>query len=516
MAEHDLRLNILNTLLTTPHRQLQQIWPVHQQLIQQDPRFYVRLAAWYSDHGDVRDHKEMFIIALVLSTFPGHRNAGLALLRNLPPYQVGRVVDFVSGRKEKVTVRVEQPGVKRPKRLKATAPAGSVPAKTETLVEDFGLFRNPPRSLKTEVERYLREREADADWFDGTVLTARKVLKRLYALLHIKPGERAQQILFDEQPPANSRLAALKQLANTTDAVEQARIIRAAALPYRVAVTVVAQPTPIVWAALVERMSPQELINSMGLLQRRNLLEHELIKPLIDAKLDKAQSAGRVSALKAGEALKAVKVSDETKAKLEAVADKQVKAKGRITRPVCMLIDKSGSMQVAIELGKRIGALLSSVCENKLYVYAFDALAIPIDPGKTDLASWERALAGINADGATSIGVGVEMLRRKKQYVEQIILVTDEGENTAPLFVETLKKYRDEVKADPNVCIVRTPNGDSLIERQCKAAGIMVDVFQFTGDYYSLPNLIPLLARPSKLELLLEIMDYPLPERKPA
>ena len=27
---------------------------------------------------------------------------------------------------------------------------------------------------------------------------------------------------------------------------------------------------------------------------------------------------------------------------------------------------------------------------------------------------------------------------------------------------------------------------------------------------------VPLLARPSKLELLLEIMDYPLPQRKPA
>ncbi len=64
--EHDLRLEILNTLLTTPHRELEQIWPVHRKLAEQDPRFYVRLAAWYHDHGDVRDHKEMFIITLVL------------------------------------------------------------------------------------------------------------------------------------------------------------------------------------------------------------------------------------------------------------------------------------------------------------------------------------------------------------------------------------------------------------------------------------------------------------------
>src|SRR5437588_3970966 len=97
--EQDLRLGILNTLLTTPHRRLDEIWPVHSELVQKDPRFYVRLAAWYSDQGDVRDHKEMFIVCLVLSEFEGHRNVGLALLRNLPPYQVARVLDFIHGRK---------------------------------------------------------------------------------------------------------------------------------------------------------------------------------------------------------------------------------------------------------------------------------------------------------------------------------------------------------------------------------------------------------------------------------
>ena len=65
--EQDLRLEILNTLLTTPHRKLDEVHPVHSDLAELDPRFYVRLAAWYHDHGDVRDHKEMFIITLVLS-----------------------------------------------------------------------------------------------------------------------------------------------------------------------------------------------------------------------------------------------------------------------------------------------------------------------------------------------------------------------------------------------------------------------------------------------------------------
>src|SRR5688500_10693513 len=105
--EQDVRLRLLNTLLTTPHRKLDEVWPVHQEMVRSDPRFYVRLAAWYADNGDVRDHKEMFVITLVLSDFEGHRDVGLAMLRQMPPYQVARVLDFVHGRKTTRKVPLE-------------------------------------------------------------------------------------------------------------------------------------------------------------------------------------------------------------------------------------------------------------------------------------------------------------------------------------------------------------------------------------------------------------------------
>jgi hypothetical protein len=506
--EQDPRLEILNTLLTTPHRKLEQIWPVHRAMVEQDPRFYVRLAAWYCDHGDVRDHKEMFVIALVLSTFEGHRDVGLALLRGLPPYEVVRVLDFIHGRKtaRKVRARV------------APGSAAAAPAHEATVVEEFGLFRNPPRALRTEIARYLHEREADPDWFDSTVLVARKALKRMYALLHIAPGERAQQILFDEEPPRESRIFALRELARAEAPADQARAIIEHQIPYRVAATVIKQMTPTVLLALIERMSPQELINNLGALQRRGVLDNPELMALVESKLDAAKSSTRVSAFKAEEAVKAAGagLAAHVQRKLEAVADAQVKAKGRISRPTALLIDKSASMSLAIELGKRIGAMISAVSAEVLYVYAFDTVAYPIETAGTDLAGWEKALSGISAGGGTSCGVAVEMLRRKKQRVEQIIVITDEEENTAPQFVPTLKAYREELKTDPNICFVRTPGASMLLEAQCRAAGITADAFEFTGDYYALPNLVALLSRPSKLELLLEILEYPLPARKSA
>ena len=142
--EQDTRLNILNTLLTTPHRKLDQIYPIHADMIKQDPLFYGHLGAWYTATGDVRDHKEVFVINLCLSDFEGHRDAGLALLREMPPYQVLRVVDFIHGRKST-----------KKKKAKRNEEA-------QTVVENFGLFKNIPRSVKTEVTRYLKERESEA------------------------------------------------------------------------------------------------------------------------------------------------------------------------------------------------------------------------------------------------------------------------------------------------------------------------------------------------------------------
>jgi hypothetical protein len=237
---------------------------------------------------------------------------------------------------------------------------------------------------------------------------------------------------------------------------------------------------------------------------------------MIEQKLEQAKTATRVSALKAEEAIKAADLAPEIQRQLEQVADTQVKAKGRITRPTAVLIDKSSSMEMAIELGKRIAALVSAICEKELFVYAFDTIAYPIDRAGNDLASWEQSFRGITAGGCTSCGVALETMRRKQQYVEQIIMITDEEENTAPLFVDSLNKYRQEVKADPNVCFVRTPNARTYLEEQSRQAGVQVDAFQFTGDYYALPNLVPLLSRPSRLELLMEIMEYPLPVRKRA
>lgn len=498
--EQDIRLGILNTLLTTPHRGLSNVYPIHAEMVKSDPLFYGHLAAWYYQTGEVRDHKEVFIVNLCLSNFPGHRDAGLGMLRELPPYQVQRVVDFIHGRKKT--------GKLKDRKTKEEV----------EITEEFGLFRNVPRSVKTEVTRYLREREADAMWFDSSVMSARRALKRLYAVLHIDPSDRAQAILFDGKPPEGSSLAAIKALNKAETPADQAKVIVQHKVPYRIASTVVSDMTPTVILALIEVMSDQELINNMGSLRRRGAFDNPKLKEVITDRLGKAKKGKNVAAFKSMEAAKASGVSDDVVKQLEDVADAQVKSRGRIKRSTALLIDKSGSMNVAIDIGKRLSAMVSAIMDADLYVYAFDTMPYPIKGKGTDLADWEKAFQGINASGGTSCGAGIAGLDRNGQVVEQIIMVTDEKHTSSPPFLASYQAYSAKYNVTPHVIFVKVPGQfgvGTMLEDNCRNAGIAYDAYDFNGDYYSLPNLIPFLSQPSKLDLLMDIMGYPLPVRKP-
>ena len=472
MDERDIRLDMLNSLLTTPHRQLGQVAELHRTMAERDPLFYGHLAAWYQRNGDVRDHKEVFVANLLTSAVSEHRDAGFVLVQEFPPYQVARVVDFMKQHAGKL-----------------------------------------PRSARTAVTRYLRVREADPVFFDRAALRARKAMKHLYASLHIKPDARADAVLFKDEPPVGSLAFQMKMLAKAESGEAQARLIVEHRIPYTVAVGAIRQLTPTLLVALIDAMSPQEVINNLKSLKARGALDHPEVKQLVDAKLEAAQSDVRVSAFKARVAADAADLDAETAARLERVTEEQVKRRGRITRPTALLVDKSGSMENAIEVGKRIAALISGISDESLLVYAFDTAPYPVKSQGTELGDWERAFQLIRAGGGTSIGAPLQAMRLRKQAVEQIILVTDEGENTGPYFHEVYAAYQRELNVSPSVVIVKIGQASDWIESKLRGAQAQVDTFTFAGDYYSLPNLIPMLTRPSRLELLMEILETPLPVR---
>lgn len=474
-AERDLRLEMLNSLFITPHRQLDKVVEVHTDMLELDPIFYGHLAVWYHANGEVRDHKEVFVGNLLASPLRVHRDAGFTLLQSLPPYQVARVINFMKRHLNRV-----------------------------------------PRSTKSAVTFYLRTREKDDRLFDRAALRARKAMKSLYAGLHIRPDQRADLVLFKDTPPEGSLAALVKELSGLENAADQARAIVQYKLPYTVAIGAVRQVTPSVLVALIDQMTPAEVINNLSSLRRKGAFDFPEVKQLIDGKLEAARTDGRVSAYKAKVAAKAAGVDSDTAQRLDAVTQQQVRAKGRIKRPTALLVDKSSSMSEAIDLGKQLGALISGIADDELVVYAFDTLPYEIKARGADLAHWEQAFENIRSSGATSIGSPLEVMRQRNQKVEQIVIITDEGDNTPPYFVDAYQRYARELAVAPNVLIVRVGCACDMVERGLRDLSVQVDTFTFQGDYYSLPNLIPMLSRPSRLDLLLEILGTPLPLREEA
>src|SRR5260370_12479046 len=261
-SEHDVRVQILNSFLTTPHRKLEELAPLHTRALDGDPLFYGDMAPWYFEKGEVRDHKALFVAHLATSEYREFREAAWVLLQQLAPFEVARVLDHVK----------------------------RVIGKT-------------PRSLKSAIAHYLKTRETNVRQFDGAALRAHDDLKHLYASLRLKPGPRAQIILFDEHPPEDSPLAALKRLAKAEDAGEQAQIILDNKIPYTTAIGAVKHVTPALLAALINAMSPQEVINNMAALKRRGALDNKDVKALIDQKLEEAKTDKRVSTMKAKKAI---------------------------------------------------------------------------------------------------------------------------------------------------------------------------------------------------------------------
>lgn len=466
------RLRLLDRLLTTPHRNVDKLFPLHNELLQQDPLFYGHLAVWYLSKGDVRDHKEVFLSHLLTSELPEHREAGFVLLQSMPPYQVARVIRCV---KE--------------------------------------LCPRLPRSTKTAVRSYLSYREARPERFDRAVMRQRKAMKFLYASLHIKPSQRADRILFKNDPPADSLLAHVAQFSKAKEPAVQAELLRSYRIPYPVAVGAIHTYTAEVLQALVSAMTPQEVINNMSSLQRHEGWSSDEVQAEVTSKLVEARSDKRVSAFKARKAAEVSGVAQDTARLLEDVVHEQTQQKGRIQCPTALLIDKSSSMYASMEVGKQIAAMVSSVAESGLFVYAFDEQAYPIHSEGTKLSDWDMAFQMVFPGGGSCPGAAVRDLLADNHFVEQIILITDEQEHHHPFLAPSIQAYQDAMNVSCRVVLVRVGARVEFLQRSLHLHGIDTDTFTFEGDYYALPNLLPMLSHPSRLSFVLEILSTPLPQR---
>jgi hypothetical protein len=510
-VENDVRVAMFNAFMNCPHRDTEAAKKIHEDLRVKDPLFYAHLAAWYRKQRDqVRDHNELFSAMLVTDPYVENRETGLALFREHVTFMKDRIVGYVKG---KVVKLREKTG----KKIKVGKHSHDEVKITE---KEVGLKKALPTCLRTEIENYLNWLEEDPTRFDTVALRNGRALKNLYFAKGkhaFKHSERVQKILFEKDYPKDSKLNVLKEVSEAKTPEKAAKLIVENKLPYHIAVGLVDKITPSILVALIDAMTPQEVINNMASLQDQGALDNPDTKALIEAKLEKAKKSGSVSALKAKTAVSTGRIKDDAVAKkLDDVSDVLIKKTGTIKVPTAVFVDRSGSMSEAIEVGKQVAAMISGVTTEALYVVAFDDSPMEIKSTGKTLSDWERAFKPVRPGGSTSMACALRYLHAKKMAVDQIVVVTDEGENCAPTFAQAYPEYCKAFNVTPHVVIIHVGAAqDTTFSCSLKMAGIAFDIYTPNAkDNYSLPGLVTLLSRRSKLDLIMEIMDTPLPVRK--
>jgi Mg-chelatase subunit ChlD len=472
--ELSAKKEILKTLMKCPHRKLEETKNVFETALKNDPLFAGKCfyALTLDEFNQIRDLEESGISFLLTSPHWEHREAGRVLFQKLEPYRAFRVSNFVKN------------GLK------------------------------PNRQVKGAITDYLNMLEANTHRFDGAARVAGSKLHKMYEFYHIKPGKRAQDVLFDNKT-ADGEVDILEVLRNTEDPNVQAEIISTNKVPYRQATSVIKNLTPAVWVALIDVMSVSEAINARASVEASGILNDKTIRVLYETKLAKAGTDKKVAGSTLGER-KSVKGKDERLNEIIKNAE-QTKVDNTIgiTDDVLLAVDISGSMQSAIELAKRIGPYLATVCKGKLDVMCFNETAVRINYGKGTIEDFRKGFSLIRANGQTSLGSALMKSIADKFIPDIMIIVTDQGENHSP----RLETVFNAAKSDLRFIFINVPNAGDVVAKQLEAAGADVSEFSFDVDvdskgwYSSLDNFSTLLNKGGYDTLVQRIMDLRLPVR---
>lgn len=467
------RNQLVNQIIQIEHGNLDNFLKTGLIAAKDEPELFAHLIAWNEKKGEIRDSKlALPIIALRGESDKELFENAIAHLCLLDPRNLVRAIEFN-------------------KKIKnITPPSGAM--------------------LKYAVKEYLKIREANKGWWTRTALQHRKSLKALYALYHVKPNRFAQDVLFDRKKPKGSVFEALANLKNMNP-LEAAGTILHYKIPFIVAVGAVGgikNNTDII-LALIEQTSGNELINSTGMFSRLGVFQNPVLKVAFDQAVERAKKDKRTTTYKANKAVE--KITDKKAIKkIQEVHEEKLEQLGTIDGSWLVLVDRSGSMRQAIEIGKFVGASIAERVKDSVYLVFFDTSPTKYDITGKSLDEIKEMTKRVMPGGATSISCGLDMMLQNNIAVNGIAIVSDGGENRSPLFADVYKKYVNKIGIEPTVYLLHVPGDPDDFSRYCKERDVQVQKLDVSRvDYYAIPNLIKTL-RSNMYSLVDEMMNIPL------
>lgn len=470
--EKDIRLTLIQALINCPHGNYKPMWAKHAETAQTDPMFYALAGAWYKKNGKIRDHNVLFTGGLLLQQDAMIRGVGRKLMNGLAPYQVRDLSKFVQ---------------RDLKRQSATSP-----------------FR---KALDEYVENLLR----DEGRLEGALLKMRKAVQQLVWTTHTKLTDKQQAMIFgDKGVKVEGRLGAVKQLAEATSDEQRAALIAVYKIPFTTAVGALGEDgmTPATLRALIEVATPQEVLNLASRLEAYNAYADAKVQDLVAQKLQAAASDSRVNMAKLS--LATGKVKDESvKTAIAQTQQKVIETQLAVGGTWAVFGDVSGSMGVTIGMMAKVLSLMCAAMTTEPVAYWVNNMATPVKlPKDKTFEAFQEAFKYVRVNGNTALGAGLKKLTKP---VDGIVIITDEGDNTTPLFGDGLRDYEKKFGHYPPVIVVRVQTYSTAVQDQCKRLGVECTPFDYTGDYNELNNLLALMKPGARWRLLEEIYATPLP-----
>lgn len=472
------RNQILSSLSKSPHGKLEEYVAEGVKAANQEPEFLAHLISWNHIKGEIRDSKVALPVVSLMgknfSILPELAENSFAHLALLGPREILRAYKFALA--------------------SSPRPAGM-------------------RRFKTLIQSYLKEIELDRQDWNRVAVQHRATLKALYGMSHTQPaggpGGFIDQVIMKGINPPSSVFEVISQLGKMS-VEEAAQEITVHRIPFIIATGALGKKAkdPVLVQALIERMSPTELVTNTKLLGKLGVTTNPALRASFEAGLKKA-SQSKKNVLKTTRAAEAIE-DEGLKEKLQGLQDRQLQSMG-VEGNWLVLGDKSGSMAHAIELARHVASVLAKMVKGKVWLTFFNTSPQTIDVTGASLDIIKKATQYIRADGGTSIGCGLQRMLDEKQEVDGIVIVSDGDENTSPYFHQVYPKYASWAGKEPTVYLYHCGSKHAGLSRFMASAGIDLQVFDLAGstDYYSLPNLVSTM-RVSRYGLLEEVLDAPL------
>ncbi|MEW5743184.1 MAG: VWA domain-containing protein [Myxococcota bacterium] len=169
--------------------------------------------------------------------------------------------------------------------------------------------------------------------------------------------------------------------------------------------------TPAIMAALLPTLSDKDLRIMTPTLEELGLMA----EPEVRKRWEKAiETATDQRALNIAKNVRSKEVREKLEQAADVAAQKAVaEATKDVDVRVMFLIDKSGSMQGAIEQSiEALTKILAGFPPDKLHIATFDTMGTVLVPKAPSRAAVQHMLKGIKADGGTVHGAGVRAIHR--------------------------------------------------------------------------------------------------------